>query len=91
MYFKCKGSGGATVTIDGVEVEDDLALSSGYMDVSVSTLPYTFNAGDAVVYQDKIQMHLNPLTFPARIWRHILQEVADCLLLFHHSYRYKSE
>ena len=27
MFFKCKGGSGSNVTIDGVEVEDDLALS----------------------------------------------------------------
>ena len=58
MFFKCKGGSGSNVTIDGVEVEDDLALSSGvkYENKSVSTLPYSFYYGCAVVQKDEIHI-----------------------------------
>ena len=52
------GGGGANVTIDGVKVKDELNLVSEIFDVnkSVSTLPYNFNIGSAVVYNNEIHI-----------------------------------
>ena len=64
-YILCGGTK-ATVTIDGVEVENDLALvSDGGIDESVSTLPYNFHTGDAVVYTDELYI-LGGFVYPTK-------------------------
>ena len=50
------GGGGANVTIDGVKVKGELNLVSELLDVSVSTLPYTFYFGSAVVLNGEIHI-----------------------------------
>ena len=55
-FFRCGGNG-VTVTVDGVEVKDELKLSScGTIDVSASTLPYSFQCGKAVVFNGEIHI-----------------------------------
>ena len=54
-YFKCGGA--ADVYLDGTKVKKELRLKSLYnVDVKMSTLPYPFDHGSAVVYNN--EMHL---------------------------------
>ena len=49
------GGGGAKVTIDGIQVKDELNLVSEVLDFSVSILPYSFLEGCAVVLNGEIR------------------------------------
>lgn len=44
------------VTIDGIKVTEDLNLITDHKDLSLSTLPYDFEEGDAVVLNDEIHI-----------------------------------
>lgn len=50
------GGGGGNVTIDGVRVKNDLALKSMFGDLSLSSLPYNFYGGCAVVLNNEIHI-----------------------------------
>ena len=55
-YFRCGGGGGAKVYLDGKEVNENMSLVTNYMDIKVSTLPYSFGHGSAVVLNNEIHI-----------------------------------
>ena len=57
-YFRCSGGGGggAKVYLDGKEVNENMSLVTNYMDIKVSTLPYSFGHGSAVVLNNEIHI-----------------------------------
>ena len=58
-YFRCSAAKtGPIITIDGVEIDHDVNLkkASVEFDVSVSTLPYDFRCGGAVIYNNEIHI-----------------------------------
>jgi hypothetical protein len=54
-YYRCCG-GSEKVTIDGKKVKDKLELNTNLEGVSVSTLPYKFYYGSAVVLNNEIHI-----------------------------------
>lgn len=50
------GTGGSKVTIDGVKYSEDLDLTSFLQDMNISTLPYHFENGCAVVLNGEIHI-----------------------------------
>ena len=50
------GTGGSKVTIDGVKYSEDLDLTSFLQDMNISTLPYSFYNGCAVVLDGEIHI-----------------------------------
>ena len=67
-YFRCGGgsSGGAKVYLDGKEVNENMSLVTNYMDIKVSTLPYSFGHGSAVVLNNEIHILGSASTYEER-------------------------
>ena len=50
------GGGGAKVFIDGVKQKKDFNFKTYHVDLSISTLPYDFYNGCAVVFNNEIHI-----------------------------------
>ena len=50
------GTGGSKVTVDGVKYNENLDLTSFLQDMNISTLPYSFDKGCAVVLDGEIHI-----------------------------------
>ena len=57
-YFRCGGGGNsAVITIDGVEVEEDVKFKFyTSTEISIGSLPYSFYDGMAVVYKNELHI-----------------------------------
>ena len=56
MYNANLAGGGSSVTIDGVEYEEDLKLKSSTIDLYIGDLPFQFYYGSAVVLNGEIHI-----------------------------------